>query len=195
MAFFDNVGRKLSQAGQGAIQKTKEMADIARLNSLIADEEKRMNNNYYQIGKLYTQLHSADCEDCFSTYIAAVQESMQKIDELKAEIQVLRAVTKCPVCGAEVPNSALFCSACGTAMQNAAQTQPADTVKCGNCGAFVNKDMNFCTSCGTPMVKNSTNNEPFVVEVPVIEVIKCPTCQAELDDDAIFCAECGTRVR
>ena len=196
MAFFDNVGKKLSRAGQGALQKTKEMADIARLNSLVADEEKRLNNNYYQIGKLYSQLHSADCEDCFTTYISAVKESLNKIDDLKAELQVLRAVAKCPNCGAEVSTSSMFCNACGTAMTNATDktnAQPDDSVKCNNCGAFVNKNMKFCTSCGTPMVQNNTNND-VVAEPVVVEEPKCPKCGANLDDDSAFCAECGTKI-
>lgn len=197
MAFFDNVGKKLSQAGQGALQKTKEMADIARLNSLIADEEKRLNNNYYQIGKLYAQLHSADCEDCFTTYISAVNESLKKTDDLKAELQALRAVAKCPNCGAEVPISSMFCNACGTAMPNAADktvTQPADSVKCNNCGAFVNKNMRFCTSCGTPMVQNNSNNDVVAEPVKVEDKSKCTSCGAELDEDSAFCAECGTKI-
>lgn len=196
MAFFDNVGKKLSQAGQGALQKTKEMADIARLNSSIADEEKRLNNNYYQIGKLYAQLHSGDCEDCFSSYISAVEESLKKIEELKVELQVLRAVAKCSNCGAEVPTSSMFCNACGTAMPNAVDktnAQPADSVKCNNCGTFVNKNMKFCTSCGTPMVQSNANNG-VVAEPVVIKEPKCPNCGANLDDDSAFCAECGTKI-
>ena len=39
MSFFDDLGKKLSQAGQTAVQKTKEMADVAKLNSAISDEE------------------------------------------------------------------------------------------------------------------------------------------------------------
>ena len=197
MAFFDNVGKKLSQAGQGALQKTKEMADIARLNSLIADEEKRLNNNYYQIGKFYSQLHSADCEDCFTTYISAVNESLKKIDDLKAKLQVLRAVAKCPNCGAEVPTSSMFCNACGTAMPNTANksiAQPADSVKCNNCGNFVNKNMKFCTSCGAPMVQSTPNNDIVVETVKVEEKPKCPNCGAALEEDSVFCTECGTKL-
>lgn len=196
MAFFDNVGKKLSQAGQGALQKTKDMADIARLNSLIADEEKRLNNSYYQIGKLYAQLHRADCEDCFSSYITAVNESLKKIDDLKEELQALRAVARCPKCGAEVPSSSMFCNACGAAMPNAAQSanaQPAESVKCSNCGTFVNKNMKFCTSCGTPMAQSIPVSEP-VAEDTVAQTPKCPSCGAELEEDSVFCSECGTRL-
>ena len=57
MAFFDNLSKKVSEAGQKTIQKTKELADTSRLNAMIADEEKAINNAYYQIGKLYVSLH------------------------------------------------------------------------------------------------------------------------------------------
>lgn len=197
MAFFDNVGKKLSQAGQGALQKTKDMADIARLNSLVADEEKRLNNNYYQIGKLYAQLHYMDFEDCFSSHILAIKSSLAKIDELKAEIQTLRAVAKCPNCGAEVSTSSMFCNACGTAMPNVADktvAQPADSVRCSSCGNFVNKNMKFCTSCGTPMVQNISSYKPIETAPAAVEKQKCPMCGAEIDDDSAFCAECGIKL-
>lgn len=62
--FFDDISKKLSQTGQGMVQKTKEMADVAKLNSAITDEEGKINNNYYLIGKLYVSMHMADCENC-----------------------------------------------------------------------------------------------------------------------------------
>ena len=203
MAFFDKLGKTINKVGQDAFQKTKEMADTARLNSLVSDEEKRLNNNYYQIGKLYAQLHGADCEDCFVPYITAVNESLKKIDELKAEIQKLRAVANCPKCGAEVSTASKFCNACGEVMPvtEANVVQPADTVKCSRCGKFVDKKMNFCTSCGNPIVQNVENNapvaEPVVSEEKPAEVYankKCPNCGAELDADAGFCTECGTKL-
>ncbi len=220
MAFFDSVGKKLTQAGQDALQKTKDIADIAKINSLISDEEKRLNNNYYQIGKLYAQLHSSDCEEGFSYYINEVTESLKKIEELKANLQVLKAIAICPKCGAEVPTSSMFCNACGSPMHkpevnNAAP--PADSVKCSNCGNFVNKNMKFCTSCGTPIqavapvvespvVESPVVESPVVVpqedviviETPVEETVvserRCSACGALVDADAIFCEGCGARL-
>lgn len=189
MAFFDNVSKKLSQASQEALQKTKDMADIARLNSSIADEEKRLNNNYYQIGKLYAQLHSNDYEDYFSVYMMAIIESNNKIDEFKNELQKLRAVTKCPGCGAEVPNSAAFCNVCGGVINPVV----SNTVKCPNCNALVNKEMKFCTNCGYLMQQNKPVSEPSQ-DIKVEIKRSCSTCGAELDDDAVFCADCGTKV-
>ena len=39
MAFFDNFTKMVSEAGQKTVQKTKEFADTAKLNSQISDEE------------------------------------------------------------------------------------------------------------------------------------------------------------
>lgn len=184
MAFFDNLSRKLTQAGQGALQKTKDIADVARLNSAIADEEKVLNNNYYQIGKLYAQLHSADCEECFSAYIAGINESLKKIEDLKVELQAVKAIAKCPNCGAEVPNTSAFCNACGTAMPNPAGNayDPDKYAKCPKCNSFVEKEMNFCTQCGSPMAK--TQPAPAVQEAAVA-VAAAPVVSAPVVEEPV----------
>ena len=41
MGFFENIGKTLSDAGQATLQKGKEMADTAKFNGMIADEEKK----------------------------------------------------------------------------------------------------------------------------------------------------------
>lgn len=196
MAFFDDLGKKLSQAGQGALQKTKEMADIARLNSLISDEEKLLNNSYYQIGKLFSELHANDCEECFSAYISAVNESLKKISVLKAEMQALRAVSNCPNCGAEVTSSSLFCNVCGAQLPNTVknlQTESADSVKCSNCGSYVNKNMKFCTTCGTLMASEEQASA-FSAE-KVVSALKCPACGSDIEEGAAFCVECGAKLQ
>ena len=104
MSFFDDLGKKLSQAGQTAVQKTKEMADIAKLNSAISDEEKRIDDNYLQIGKLYVSLHDAE------------HEAEGKIKGYRQQIKDIKGIVKCEKCGAEVSKDAAFCSACGAPM-------------------------------------------------------------------------------
>ena len=60
MGLFDNFSRKVTDAGQKTVQKTKELSEIARINSLINQEENKINNTYYQIGKLYVSIHGRD---------------------------------------------------------------------------------------------------------------------------------------
>ena len=81
MALFDQLGKKLAQTGQSAVKKTKDMAEVAKINSMISDEEKSINNNYYQIGKLYGSMHGNDCEDDFKGMLESIRQSEKKIVE------------------------------------------------------------------------------------------------------------------
>lgn len=116
LAFLDDLGKKLSQAGQSAVQKTKEMADVAKLNSSISDEEKRIDNSYLEIGKLYVARHGEAPEADFDSLIAAIHESEEKIKGYQQQIKDIKGVVKCEKCGAEVSNNAAFCSSCGAPM-------------------------------------------------------------------------------
>lgn len=115
MAFFDEIGKKISQTGQMAVQKTKEIADIAKLNSNISDEEKKISNAFYQIGQLYVELHSDDFEPDFEALLVQLRESQNNVETLKRQIQEIKGVKRCATCGAEIPNNATFCSSCGSA--------------------------------------------------------------------------------
>ena len=75
MAFLDKLSKTVTEASQKTLAKTKELADTSRLNSLISEEEKKITNQYYQIGKLYVSIHRDSYEDDFSVMINAVTES------------------------------------------------------------------------------------------------------------------------
>lgn len=153
MAFFDDFGKKISQAGQTTLQKTREMADIAKLNMQISDEEKKINNTYLEIGKLYMQLHAADSEEAFQGMVQSITDSENKIKEYQTQIQDIKGVERCPKCGAEVVKDSAFCSACGNAMPKKQEEVPAaeeavTEAKCSKCGAVLEADAKFCTACG-----------------------------------------------
>lgn len=113
MSFFDDLGKKLSQAGQSAAQKTKEIAETAKLNSQISDEEKKINDFYLQIGKLYVSLHDENHEADFDELIRSLHESENKVKECRQQIKDIKGVVVCEKCGAEVSNGSAFCSTCG----------------------------------------------------------------------------------
>lgn len=116
MSFFDDLGKKLSQAGQSAAQKTKEIAETAKLNSQISDEEKKISDLYLQIGKLYVSLHDENHEADFDELIRSLHESENKVKECRQQIKDIKGVVVCEKCGAEVSNGAAFCSTCGAPM-------------------------------------------------------------------------------
>ena len=113
MAFFDDLSKKLSQATQTTVQKAQEMAEVAKLNSMVNDEEKRIESAYSQIGKTYCELHKDDYEEAFAEAMESIAAASAKIVELKKQIQTVKGVVICTKCGAEVPTGSAFCSACG----------------------------------------------------------------------------------
>ncbi|MEE0264382.1 MAG: zinc ribbon domain-containing protein [Acutalibacteraceae bacterium] len=168
MAFFDQLGKKISQAGQTTIQKTKDVAEVAKINSMINDEENNINNAYNQIGKLYVTLHKDDCEEDFKAMVDAISESERKIADYQNQIKTIKGVVRCAKCGGEVSLSSAFCNSCGSPMpkQEAAPQTAApqnyapqayapqtanDIIVCVECGAQVKPGMKFCAACGTPV--------------------------------------------
>ena len=196
MAFFDDIGKKISQAGTGALQKTKELADVTRINGLISDEEKRMNNSFYQIGKVYVSLHADNCEPDFADLIEAIKESEAKVADLKQQIQIIRGIKRCSNCGAEVASNAVFCNSCGAKAPEApAPIAAANLVQCNACGKMVKPEMAFCTGCGGSM-KSDSQFVPIAVAVnePQAMPFICPSCSKETDADSDFCMECGFKL-
>ena len=184
MAFFDEIGKKISQTGQVAVQKTKQMADVAKLNSDISDEEKKLTNIYFQIGQLYVSLHNNDPESDFEVLIDQLNETQTKIENLRQQIQDIKGVKRCATCGAEIPSNSTFCSSCGTAVIQPKAVDAADLIKCANCGKMIEKSMKFCTFCGSKMDIQSARNNAN----------KCTACGAVIENGIAFCTNCGTPV-
>lgn len=205
MAFFDDLGKKISQASQSAVQKTKDMAEVAKLNGQISDEEKKLNNYYYQIGKLYVKLHRDNYDVEFAKLMGALKQAEDQIRSCQKQVQDLKGIIRCAKCGTEVPNTAAFCNACGAAIVKKVsapdQSQRAETtvIMCSGCGAVVDKNMRFCTSCGGPVgaaVPNvavpTATPEPTPVQTAANQ---CPNCGAAVSEDLAFCVLCGVQLK
>lgn len=189
MAFFDSVSKKITEKGQSAVKKTKEFAEITRINSMISNEERNVNNNYLQIGKLYFSMHSDNCEDEFSDLIMSIKDSEKKITNYREQIQTIKGIVKCLNCGAEVPNGSSFCSSCGAPMPKKTIENDIDDgfVACSNCGSYVKNDLRFCIHCGNPM--------NTITENKITTIKMCPNCGEETtEEDILFCISCGTKL-
>ena len=209
MAFFDDLGRKLTSVSQSAVQKTKDVADIAKINSEISELERTVNNLYCQIGKLYVAKHAADYESDFAGMIASVIESERKIAECRQRIQDIKGVVRCEKCGADIPVGAAFCSYCGApAPKSTASSNTQNLEKCASCGAMIPQGTRFCTACGKPMLRDAVpaalpdaQEAPEQVPSPSAEQAPeaasekiCPSCGTSNEPDCAFCTECGHKL-
>lgn len=192
MAFFDKISKSVTEAGQKTIAKTKELADLSRLNAMIAEEEKIITNQYYQIGKLYVSIHKNDFETDFSGMVAAINESEARIGDYKKQILNIKGVQRCGKCGAEVPSGVAFCSSCGSAMPKIEAFDTVNYEKCIHCGTVIKKGMRFCTACGKSIV-TSTPVADTSAELPASNV--CTECGTAIKADTQFCTVCGKKVK
>lgn len=155
MSIFKNLGSKISTASQDVAKKTKDLADIAKLNSQINGEESRIKNLYGEIGKLYCEMYKDAEEQTLSPLCANVSEAIKKISDYRDQIQTIKGIKKCPQCGAEVADAAVFCGACGfntgdALQEDKAEEQPEIEGKvCPHCSVTLSKEAVFCTGCGT----------------------------------------------
>ena len=55
---------------------------------------------------------------------------------------------KCPHCGGEVPQNAVFCGSCGRKVTEEELKEETGVRFCTVCGAKVEPDFAFCVNCG-----------------------------------------------
>ena len=131
MAFsFDDLTRKAKNVMDVVVDKTKDAADLTRLNVAIAGEQREIDKNYRTIGEWYVSEYEGEIPDAVRDLVDAVSASKSKIAELEAQKQTLKEDD------AVVPPDV------------DPDPQPGQKV-CRICGAV--SDSRFCPQCGAPM--------------------------------------------
>ncbi len=125
MAFnFDELTRKAKDVANRAADRTKDAAELVKLNVAIAGEQKEIDKNYRAIGEWFVSEYEGEIPDAVREAVEAVNASKAKIAELEASKPVKEesaeaeeeapAGKKCPICGAE--SDSKFCPQCGAPM-------------------------------------------------------------------------------
>lgn len=150
MSIFDEIGKKITNAGQETATKAKKFTEISKLNSLINEKEKEISNLFLEIGHSYYERHKND--ESADNKVRQVREMYEDIEAYKQQIGDLKGVEKWQNCGAEISNGATFCNVCGAKI-NVVSEQVETEEKCTQCGAKVGKEDLFCNSCGAKIAK------------------------------------------
>lgn len=125
MAFnLDELTRKAKDVANKAADRTKDAAELVKLNMAIAGEQKEIDKNYRAIGEWFVSEYEGEIPDAVRETVEAVNASKAKIAELEAskpvkeepagEAEEAPAGKKCPICGAE--SDSKFCPQCGAPM-------------------------------------------------------------------------------
>lgn len=152
MAFFDDLTSRITKAGNTAVQKTQEAAEVARLNSQISNEEKRIHNLYTTLGTLYFQKYGTNPDSEFESTCKEIIQAQENISMLRNQILEVRSQVICPSCGSPVEKGTAFCSYCGSRIVPATPqnnwNEEVVTIKQCSCGATLTPNQKFCAKCG-----------------------------------------------
>ena len=121
---FDELTRKAKDVANKAADRTKDAAELVKLNVAIAGEQKEIDKNYRAIGEWFVSEYEGEIPDAVREAVEAVNASKVRIAELEAskpvrdeaagEPEEASAGKKCPICGAE--SDSRFCPQCGAPM-------------------------------------------------------------------------------
>lgn len=92
MAFFDDFKEKAADLAQVGMAKSKQLAEIARLNLVNAGEEDTIRKAYQELGRIYyaergnapEPAYSALCEKITAARIT-IEENKERIAQLRSE--------------------------------------------------------------------------------------------------------------
>lgn len=103
------IAQKFGEKANDVYDITKLNAHKSRINSDIEKAYKALGNKYYLLAK-GEKIDSAD----FSTEIANIDELISQRDNLLKQIEDIKNLKRCPVCGKAQSNDKPFCADCGT---------------------------------------------------------------------------------
>lgn len=126
MAFFDELGRVISDKSKEAAGKVKDLTGVIQLRTKLSAEKEKINKAYINLGKAYYDRHDATAEEEYASDFEQIRIGLVKMAELEDEISELEGNRVCAECGAKVEKEAQFCSKCGASMDHTATSASED---------------------------------------------------------------------
>ena len=129
MAFFEELGKVISDKSKEAAGKVKDITGVIQLKSKLSSEREKVNKAYIVLGKAYYDRHESSLEDEFSGEFEIIRSGLVKMAELEDEIVELEGTRVCAECGAKVERNAAFCSKCGASMAETSANPAEETAE------------------------------------------------------------------
>lgn len=159
MSFFEDIGKKVTQAGNDTTQAAKNFSEINRLNSEIKTYEKNINKLYTDLGKRYFDTCSQEPVPELKDLVDELRVNKAKIEAASTKIAEIKGIKICDNCKAEISADSLFCSACGQKIKAKEPEMPEGMQICPFCGFAMAAEAKFCVKCGTNLAKQANPSQ------------------------------------
>lgn len=147
MAFLDVLGENLTKLGNGVTNKTKEVVETSNLSGQLKTCEDSLKKYYYEIGKAYYDSCKGEATGEFTELFAKVKEANDAIEHISTQLRKIKGTKVCVNCSAEVPSNSVFCSSCGSKVDEVVKREQTGIV-CPKCGNTNTEGSAFCFNCG-----------------------------------------------
>lgn len=172
MDFFNDLGKKFSQAARTVQVRTRESVESTKLAVDIRAARAELHDRYAELGRAYYESISGGAAGVDEALIRSVRESIAQIESLNQQRDRVNRQTRCPACGSVQSEEARFCANCGRAMPEKGPELSAAPVEeeqyCDQCGAMRGNQARFCEVCGSAF--DQEDNPPALQAAPIVEV-------------------------
>lgn len=117
---------KLNQMAQSAVSKSKEVAELAKLNLEISNLNQKIREIHTRVGAYVLEKGLLSEEGTIAEWAGKAADLKAEIEADQSRMNELKGVVICPGCGEAVPNTSRFCAKCGTAMVRKASEPEED---------------------------------------------------------------------
>ena len=121
MGFFDNLGKKASDAYKVTADKTGKLAKEAKLRMKMGELKGQINSIYEEIGKVVYENHTKEGKGSIKKVLeekcTQIDVLADEIKEMEKECMELKDKKECPKCFEEMDKNVKFCPHCGEAQE------------------------------------------------------------------------------
>jgi len=138
MDILNRVSDTITSASRDIARKTRETAEVARLNSAISGCQDRMKRTYLQIGEMYYMETKGSPYPDYEQLFQVIEECHRQIKGYRETISKVRENNEgtvkeftevCPQCGKTVETGAAYCSRCGAKMnESSTETMESEEI-------------------------------------------------------------------
>lgn len=132
MGFFEDLGNKVSRAGDKIADTARSTNQISQLEASIRSYRYQIDDLFRRLGfVLYTKMKNPDSEEPdYQKLVDSIDQTNDAMNAAKEEYDRIRGITHCDHCGTQIPIGTKFCP---------------------NCGQPVEENARFCLHCGSKL--------------------------------------------
>lgn len=115
MELWEDISKKVGDAANAVGRQAGKVTDIAKLKYNISVRKGKREKLFESIGELrYEEIkNGVDNSEAIAAIIADIDVLIEEINDLRARLDEITGVSRCPKCGVKIARGSAFCSFCG----------------------------------------------------------------------------------